>query len=85
MQVTTKEIMSIIPFQIGKGSVARLRYNIIHHRENKELTLIHVQKLFRERCAEISSTICKKCIEHVKHVEDLQWKTDRIVDAELEK
>ena len=50
-------------------------------RENKELTLNHVEELFRKRRAEISSTICKNCVEHVKHVEESYWKTDRIVDA----
>ena len=53
--------------------------------ENKELTLNHVEELFRKRRAEISSTICKNCVEHVKHVEESYWKTDRIVDAKLDK
>ena len=54
-------------------------------RENKELTLNHVEELFRKRRAEISSTICKNCVEHVKHVQESYWKTDRIVDAKLDK
>ena len=54
-------------------------------RENKELTLNHVEELFRKRRAEISSTICKNCVAHVKHVEESYWKTDRIVDAKSDK
>ena len=53
--------------------------------ENKELTLNHVEELFRERRTEISSTICKNCVEHVRHVEESYWKTDRIVVATLDK
>ena len=29
--------------------------------------------------AEISSKICKHCVEHVKHVEKSYWKTDRTI------
>ena len=54
-------------------------------RENKELTLNHVEELFRKGRAEISSTIFKNCVEHVKHVDESYWKTDRIVDAKLDK
>ena len=53
--------------------------------ENKELTLNHLEELFRKRRAEISSTICKNCLEHFKHVEESYWKMDRIVDAKLDK
>ena len=42
-------------------------------------------RTLRKRRAEISSTICKNCVEHVKHVEGSYWKTDRIVDAKLDK
>ena len=34
---------------------------------------------------EISSKICKNCVEHVKHVEKSYWKTDRITDTMLDK
>ena len=54
-------------------------------RENKELILNYAEELFRKRRAEISSTICKNCVEHVKHVEESYWKTDRIVDAKSDK
>ena len=35
--------------------------------------------------AEISSKICKNCVEHVKHLEKSYWKTDRIIDTKLGK
>ena len=35
--------------------------------------------------AEISSKICKNCVEHVKHVEKSYWKTDRTIDTNLDK
>ena len=54
-------------------------------RENKELTLNHVEEFFRKRRSEISSTICKNCVEHVKHAAESYWKTVRIVDAKLDK
>ena len=34
---------------------------------------------------EISSKICKICVEHVKHMEKSYWKTDRIIDTKLDK
>ena len=44
-----------------------------------------VEELFRKRRAEISSKACKNCVEHVKRVEKSYWKTDRVIDAKLEK
>ena len=49
------------------------------------MTLKAAEELFRKRCAEISSKMCKNCVEHVKHVEKSYWKTDRIIDAKLDK
>ena len=34
---------------------------------------------------EISSKICKSCVEHVKHVEKSYWKTDKTIDTKLDK
>ena len=34
------------------------------------------QKLLQE--------MCKKCVEHVEHVERFYWKTDRIIDLKME-
>ena len=38
-------------------------------RENKEMALESVEKLFRKRRAEITAEMCKKCVEDVEHVE----------------
>ena len=35
--------------------------------------------------AEISSKICKNCLEHVKHVEKSYWETERTIDTKLDK
>ena len=35
--------------------------------------------------AEISSKICKNCVEHVKHVEKSYWKTDRTIHPKFDK
>ena len=53
-------------------------------RENKEMTLESVEKLFRKRKAEITAEMCKKCVEHVEHVELSYWKTDRIIDLKMD-
>lgn len=56
-------------------------------RENKNLTIESVENLFRKRREEISSNsnICKNCIQHVRHVEENYWKTDRIIDEKVNK
>ena len=53
-------------------------------RENKEMTLESVEKLFRRRRADITAEMCKKCVEHVEHVELSYWKTDRIIDLKMD-
>ena len=53
-------------------------------RENKEMTLESVEKLFRKRRAEITAEMCKKCVEHVEHIELSYWKTDRIIDLKMD-
>ena len=52
--------------------------------ENKEMTLESVEKLFLKRRAEITAEMCKKCVEHVEHVELSYWKTDRIIDLKMD-
>ena len=52
-------------------------------RENKEMTPESVEKLFRKRRTEITAEMCKKCVEHVEHVELSYWKTDRIIDLKM--
>ena len=53
-------------------------------RENEEMTLESVEKLFRKRRAEITAEMCKKCEEHVEPVELSYWKTDRIIDLKMD-
>ena len=53
-------------------------------RKNKEMTLESVEKLFRKRRAEITAEMCKKCVEHVEHVELSYWETDRIIDLKMD-
>ena len=53
--------------------------------ENTEMTLKSVEELFRKRRAEITAEICRNCVEHVKHVENSYWETDRILDEKLDK
>ena len=49
-------------------------------RENKEMTIEHVETLFRKRREEIGAETCKTCIKHARFVEEEYWKTDRIMD-----
>ena len=53
--------------------------------QNKEMTFKAVEELFRKRCANISSKICKNYVKHVQHVEKSSWKTDRIIGAKLDR
>ena len=53
-------------------------------RENKEMTLESVEKLLLKRREEITAEMCKKCVEHVEHVELSYWKTDRIIDLKMD-
>ena len=54
-------------------------------RENKEMTIEHVETLFRKRREEIGTETCKNCIKHARFVEEEYWKTDRIMDKKVEK
>ena len=54
-------------------------------RENKVMTIEHVETLFRKRREEISAETCKNCIKHARFVEEEYWKTDRIMDKKVEK
>ena len=42
------------------------------------------EKLFRKRRTEITVEMCKKCVEHVEHIELSYWKTDRIIDRRMD-
>ena len=49
-------------------------------RENTEMTMKFAEELFRRRRDELTPEICKKCVDHVKEVENSYWKTDRIIN-----
>ena len=53
--------------------------------ENKEHKLSEVEDLFRKKREEIDQETCKKCIEHVKRIEEEFYKGDRIIDVAVEK
>ena len=54
-------------------------------RENTEMTMKFAEELFRRRRDELIPEICKKCVDHVKEVENSYWKTDRIIDEKMDK
>ena len=43
------------------------------------------EELFGRRRDELTPEICKKCVDHVKEVENSYWKTDRIIDEKMDK
>ena len=45
--------------------------------ENKEHKLSEVEDLFRKKREEIDQETCKKCIKHVKRIEEEFYKSDR--------
>ena len=49
------------------------------------MTEVKVLLIFISFKTEISSQICKNCIEHVKHVEKSYWKIERTIDTNLDK
>ena len=53
--------------------------------ENKEHKLSEVEDLFRKKREEIDQETCKKCIEHIKRIEEEFYISDRIIDVAVEK
>ena len=53
--------------------------------ENNEMTLQSVETLLRKRREEITAEICENCVEHVKQVENFDWKTDQIIYQKMDK
>ena len=53
--------------------------------KNKEHKLSEVEDLFRKKREQIDQETCKKCIEHVKRIEEEFHKSDRIIDVAVEK
>ena len=55
------------------------------HQKIKKHKLSEVEDLFRKKREEIDQETYKKCIEHVKRIEEEFYKSDRIIDAAVEK
>ena len=54
--------------------------------ENQDMSLDSVEKLFRTKREELPEDFWRKCVEHVKKIEEnyLYWESDRIQDNEVE-
>ena len=52
--------------------------------ENKDMSLDSVEKLFRKKREELPEDFWRKCIEHVKKIEENYWESDRIQDNKVE-
>ena len=51
---------------------------------NKDMSLDSVEKLFRKKREELSEDFWRKCVEHVKKIEENYWESDRIQDNKVE-
>ena len=52
--------------------------------ENKDMSLDSVEKLFRKKREELPEDCWRKCVEHVKKIEENYWESDRIQDNKVE-
>ena len=52
--------------------------------ENKDMSLDSVEKLFRKKREELPEDFWRKCVEHVKKIEENYWESDRIQDNKVE-
>ena len=52
--------------------------------ENKNMSLDSVEKLFRKKREELPEDFWRKCVEHVKKIEENHWESDRIQDNKVE-
>ena len=52
--------------------------------ENNDMPLDSVEKLFRKKREEVPEDFCRKCVEHIKKIEENYWESDRIQDNEVE-
>ena len=50
----------------------------------KEYSLDSVEKLFRKKREELPEDFWRKCVEHVKKIEENYWESDRIQDNKVE-
>ena len=55
------------------------------HQKMKNINFQKLKNLFRKKREEIDQETCKKCIEHVKRIEEEFYKSDRIIDVAVEK
>ena len=51
--------------------------------ENKDMSLDSVEKLFRKRREELPEDFWRKCVKHVKKIEENYWESDRIQDNKV--
>ena len=52
--------------------------------ENKDMSLDSEEKLFRKKREELPEDFWRKCVEHVKKIEENCWESDRIQDNKVE-
>ena len=52
--------------------------------KNKDTSLDSVEKLFRKKRKELPEDFWRKCVEHVKKIEENYWESDRIQDNKVE-
>ena len=52
--------------------------------ENKDMSLDSVEKLFRKKREELPEDFWRKCVEHVKKIEENYWESDIIQDNKVE-
>ena len=48
------------------------------------MSLDSVEKLFRKKRKELPEDFWRKCVEHVKKIEEDYWESDRIQDNKVE-
>ena len=48
------------------------------------MSLDSVEKLFRKKREELPEDFWRKCVEHVKKIEENYWESDRIQDNKVE-
>ena len=54
--------------------------------ENKDMSLDSVEKLFRKKREELPEDFWRKCVEHVKKIDqENYWELDRIQDNKVER
>ena len=51
---------------------------------HKDTSLDSVEKLFRKKREELPEDFWRKCVEHVKKIEENYWESDRIQDNNVE-